>query len=63
MGKTMVMYEVVRDVPGYPFDPIGFQIRSIREAKRELKRVNMRKPGAYVATVVYSRYEETKKGR
>jgi hypothetical protein len=63
MVKSLVRYEVVRDVPGYPFDPLGFQSSSLQDAKRELKRVNTRQLGAYLAKVVYSRYEGTKKGR
>jgi hypothetical protein len=63
MAKTAVRYEVVCDVPGYPFDPCGFQSSSLQDAKKELNRVNMRQPGAYLARVVYSRYEGPKKGR
>lgn len=65
MAKQHVMFEVVHDVPGYPFDPFGFQFSSLREAQRDLKRIRQRYPEAYLAQVEYTRYEKsrTKKGR
>jgi hypothetical protein len=63
MAKSMTMYEVVVDMPGYPFDPCGFQSSSRTEARKELKRVNVRHPEAYLARVTYTRDSATKKGR
>ena len=63
MAKTAKLYGVVRDVPGYPFDPCGFASNSIQAAKKELKLENARHPGAYLAEITYTRYAPAKKGR
>lgn len=64
MAKPHVNYEVVRDVPGYPFDPCGYQSSSLRDAQKELRQVRRHYPEAYLARVEYSRYpnKTSKKG-
>ncbi len=65
MAKQHVMFGVVHDVPGYRFEPFGFQFSSLREAQRDLKRIRQRYPEAYLAQVEYTRYpnKTPKKGR
>ena len=63
MAKSMKVYEVVHDEQGYPFDPIGFQISNLADAKKKLKSVKVRHPDAYIARVTYARYAPAKKGR
>ncbi len=60
MAKSMTVYEVVRDEPGNPFDPIGFQMSSLADAKKKLKSTKVLHPDAYIATVTYSRLTENR---
>ena len=59
----MTVYEVVRDEQGYPFDPIGFQISTLADAKKKLRTMKVRHPDAYIYRVTYVRYAPAKKGR
>ena len=59
----MTVYEVVRDEQGYPFDPIGFQISTLADAKKKLRTMKVRHPDAYIAKITYARYAPAKKGR
>ncbi|MCS6262396.1 MAG: hypothetical protein H8K11_01465 [Nitrospira sp.] len=63
MAKSMTVYEVVRDEPGNPFDPIGFQMSSLADVKKKLKTVKVRYPDVYIAKITYARYVPAKKGR
>ncbi len=63
MAKSMTVYEVVRDEQGYPFDPIGFQISTLADAKKKLRTMKVRHPDAYICRVTYVRYAPAKKGR
>ena len=63
MAKSMTVYEVVRDESGNPFDPIGFQISTLADAKKKLRTMKVRHPDAYICRVTYVRYAPAKKGR
>lgn len=63
MAKSLKLFEVVRDLPGHAFDPMGFQLRSLADVKKKLKTVKVRHPDAYIAKITYARYVPAKKGR
>mgnify|MGYP003449640045 CR=1 FL=1 len=63
MAKSMKVYEVVHDVPGHSFDPIGFQMSGLADAKKKLRTMKVRHPDAYICRVTYVRYAPAKKGR
>lgn len=63
MAKSMKLFEVVRDLPGHAFDPMGFQLRTLADAKKKLRTMKVRHPDAYICRVTYVRYAPAKKGR